>query len=69
MGEYSARTGIKVAPHDLRRTYAKLAAKGGAKLEQIQINLGHSNINTAQIYLGNTLDLENVPCDALGIAL
>jgi len=34
VGEYSVRTGIKVAPHDCRRTYAKLAAKGGAKLEQ-----------------------------------
>jgi site-specific recombinase XerD len=67
VGEHSARTGIKVAPHDLRRTYAKLAAKGGAKLEQIQINLGHSNINTTQIYLGNTLDLQDAPCDALGI--
>jgi len=27
-----------VAPHDLRRTYAKLSHKGGAKLDQIQLS-------------------------------
>jgi hypothetical protein len=27
-----------VTPHDLRRTYAKLAHKGGAKLDQIQLS-------------------------------
>ena len=30
-----------LAPHDLRRTFAKLSCKGGAALEQIQINPGH----------------------------
>ena len=29
-----------IAPHDLRRTFAKLAFKGGAKLDQIQLSLG-----------------------------
>jgi hypothetical protein len=31
------------APHDLRRTFAKLAHKGRAGLEQIQLNLGHAS--------------------------
>ncbi len=67
VGEYPARTGINVAPHDPRRTHAKLAAMGGAKLGQIQINLGHSSISTTQIYLGNTLVLHDAPCDAWGL--
>lgn len=29
-----------IAPHDLRRTFAKLAHKGGAGLDQIQLSLG-----------------------------
>ena len=30
-----------IAPHDLRRTFAKLAHKAGARVEQIQRSLGH----------------------------
>ena len=37
-----------VAPHDLRRTYAKLAHKGGAKLDQIQLSLGHASLTTTE---------------------
>lgn len=33
-----------VAPHDLRRTFAKLAHKGGALIDQIQLSLGHESI-------------------------
>lgn len=29
-----------VAPHDLRRTFAKLAHKGGAAIDQVQLSLG-----------------------------
>ena len=31
-----------LAPHDLRRTFAKLAHGGRAALEQIQLSLGHA---------------------------
>lgn len=58
-----------VAPHDLRRTYAKLARKAGAELEQIQITLGHANIATTQRYLGTDLDLDNAPSDNIAIRL
>ena len=59
----------KLAAHDLRRTYAKLSRKGGADLEQIQLTLGHASLLTTQRYLGTALDLENAPCDKLGIGL
>ena len=36
------KLGAALAPHDVRRTFAKLAHKGRAPLEQIQIALGHA---------------------------
>jgi integrase len=57
----------KLAPHDLRRTFAKLAHKGKAGLEQIQLSLGHSSIQTTERYLGVEQDLTDAPCDHLGL--
>ena len=57
----------ELAPHDLRRTFSKLAEKGGAGLRQIQKALGHSSIQTTEKYLGDGLDLENAACDCLGV--
>jgi site-specific recombinase XerD len=61
------RIGIPIAPHDLRRTFAKLAHRGGAPVEQIQLSLGHSSIQTTERYLGVQQDLADAPCDHLGI--
>jgi site-specific recombinase XerD len=61
------KSGFKITPHDLRRTYAKLALKNGAKIEQIQLNLGHQSLATTQVYLGTDLDLKNGPGDFLEI--
>ncbi len=58
-----------VAPHDLRRTFAKLAYKGGAALDQIQLSLGHESIQTTEGYLGVEQDLTDAPCDHLGRAV
>jgi integrase len=58
-----------VAPHDLRRTYAKLAHKGGAKLDQIQLSLGHASLTTTERYLGVHQDLTDAPCDYLHLDL
>jgi integrase len=58
-----------VAPHDLRRTFAKLAYKGGAALDQIQLSLGHESIQTTEDYLGVEQDLTDAPCDHLGLRL
>jgi integrase len=56
-----------IAPHDLRRTFAKLAHKGHAALEQIQLSLGHASIQTTERYLGIEQDLTDAPCDHLGL--
>ena len=67
---YATKCGFpEVAPHDLRRTYAKLAYKNGAKLDQIQINLGHESLTTTQKYLGIELDLEDGPGSYLDIKI
>lgn len=59
----------KLAPHDLRRTFAKLAHKGGSGLDQIQLSLGHGSIETTERYLGVEQDLTDAPCDHLGLRL
>lgn len=58
-----------VAPHDLRRTFAKLAHKGGSPIDQIQLSLGHESIQTTEQYLGVEQDLTDAPCDHLGLRL
>jgi len=58
-----------VRPHDLRRTFAKLAHKGGAPIDQIQLSLGHSSVQTTERYLGVDQDLTTAPCDVLGLRL
>lgn len=64
---YAQALGLAVHPHDLRRTFAKLAHKGKAPLEQIQLSLGHSSVQTTERYLGVTQDLTCAPCDVLGL--
>jgi integrase len=59
----------KVTPHNLRRTYAKLAHKGGAKVDQIQLSLGHASLLTTERYLGVQQNLEDAPCDYLHLDL
>jgi site-specific recombinase XerD len=66
---YAAQIGLNIAPHDLRRTYAKLAHRGRAALEQIQLSLGHASIVTTERYLGVKQDLTDAPCDHLGLNL
>ena len=65
---YARRAGLgRITPHDLRRTFAKLAHRGRAPLEQIQITLGHASIQTTERYLGLKQNLHDAPCDRLGI--
>ena len=52
---YGARIGIpRLAPHDCRRTLARLARDGGAPLEAIQASLGHASIETTLRYIAST---------------
>jgi site-specific recombinase XerD len=65
----AAQVGVPVAAHNLRRTFAKLAMKGGARLEQIQLSLGHASITTTERYLGVEQDLTDASCDRLELRL
>lgn len=55
---YGRKMGLELAPHDIRRTLARLMRKAGAPLEQIQYTLGHESIETTMRYLGSSLELE-----------
>jgi integrase len=57
-----------VRPHDLRRSFARLAHTGQAPLEEIQLSLGHASVVTTELYLGVKQNLHDAPCDRLGIA-
>ena len=50
---YAKRIGIDhLAPHDLRRTCARLCHGAGGELEQIQFLLGHASVQTTERYIG-----------------
>jgi integrase len=53
----------KLAPHDLRRTYAQLGYEAGVSITQISKLLGHSSLETTQRYLNLDLDLSSTVSD------
>ncbi len=55
-----------LAPHDLRRTCAKLCHVSGGELEQIQFLLGHASVLTTERYLGCKQNLEEPVNDRFG---
>jgi integrase len=64
----AARADIhKLAPHDLRRTCARLCHLAGGELDQIQFLLGHVSIQTTERYLGCKQKLRVAVNDRLGI--
>lgn len=64
---HAATLGLPIGPHDLRRTFGKLAHKGGSPLEQIQLSYGHASLTTTERYLGVKMDFADAPCDRLGL--
>jgi integrase/recombinase XerD len=67
---YAQATSLgKLAPHDLRRTCAKLCRKAGGDLEQIQILLGHASVQTTERYLGTDQNLTVAVNDVLGLEI
>jgi integrase len=62
------RAGIKdLAPHDLRRTCARLCHLAGGELEQIQFLLGHASVQTTERYLGCKQRISQAVNDNLGL--
>ena len=57
----------KLAPHDLRRSCARLCHSAGGELEQIQFLLGHVSVQTTEKYLGCKQRLREAVNDEIGI--
>lgn len=57
----------KLAPHDLRRTCARLCHLAGGELDQFQFLLGHVSIQTTEQYLGCKQKLRVAVNDKIGI--
>jgi site-specific recombinase XerD len=58
-----------IAPHDLRRTCARLCHQAGGEIEQIQFLLGHISVQTTERYLGCKQRLHNAVNDSIGLEL
>lgn len=56
-----------LAPHNLRRTCARLCHQAGGELEQIQFLLGHVSVQTTERYLGCKQRFHNAVNDRIGI--
>ena len=64
----AVRAGIaNLAPHDLRRTCARLCRLAGGELEQIQFLLGHASVQTTESYLGCKQKFRHAVNDAIGL--
>ena len=66
--QYAKTLGFaRLAPHDLRRSCAKLCHSAGGELEQIQFLLGHVSVQTTERYLGCKQRIQGAVNDHLGI--
>jgi integrase len=67
---WATRAGIsKLAPHDLRRSCARMCHSAGGELEQIQFLLGHSSVQTTERYIGCKQSLNKPVNDRIQIDL
>jgi site-specific recombinase XerD len=57
----------RLAPHDLRRTCARLCHESGGELEQIQFLIGHVSVQTTERYLGYKQRLREAANDKIGL--
>src|SRR6202521_1992333 len=57
----------RLAPHDLRRTCARLCHEAGGELEQIKFLLGHVSVQTTERYLGCKQRLREAVNDKIGL--
>jgi site-specific recombinase XerD len=66
--EYAAKLNLpNFAPHDLRRSCARLCHAAGGEMEQIQFLLGHVSVQTTETYLGCEQRLRGAVNDRIGI--
>ena len=66
--EFASKASLgTLAPHDLRRTCARLCHVAGGELEQIQFLLGHVSVQTTERYLGCKQKLRVAVNDHIGI--
>ena len=66
--EYAAKLNLaKLAPHDLRRSCARLCHMAGGEMEQIQFLLGHVSVETTERYLGSKQRIHGAVNDRIGI--
>jgi site-specific recombinase XerD len=66
--EYAAKLNLtRLAPHDLRRSCARLCHMAGGEMEQIQFLLGHVSVQTTEKYLGSKQRLRGAVNDQIGI--
>ena len=56
-----------VRPHDLRRSFARLAHEGHAPIEQFSMTLGHASIATTERYIAAKQHFRVAPCDVLDL--
>ena len=64
----AAKCGLDpIAPHNLRRTCARLCHESGGELEQIQFLLRHVSVQTTELYLGCKQRLRNAVNDKIGL--
>ena len=67
---YAKRIGIgHLAPHDLRRTCARLCHGAGGELEQLQFLLGHASVQTTEQYIGCRQKLKEAVNDRFAISI
>jgi site-specific recombinase XerD len=66
--EYAAKLNlVRLAPHDLRRSCARLCHAASGEMEQIQFLLGHVSVQTTEKYLGSKQRLRGAVNDRIGI--
>ena len=67
---HAKRIGVDhLAPHDLRRTCARLCHGAGGELEQIQFLLGHASVQTTERYIGCRQNFTEAVNDRFKISL
>ena len=66
--QYAGKMGLAgLAPHDLRRSCAKLCHSAGEELGQSQFLLGHVSVQTTERYLGCKQRIRGAVNDRIGI--